>query len=150
MIFDSINYIDNYKSNLTIYKVLKFLKETDFTKVELGKYAFEGNDIYYMVQQYETKADKPHSEVHQEYIDIQYIVSGKETIGIAPIDCEKTLLEVKEGKDCWLYSCETQPIILNSGDYMILYPNEIHKPGVAAEKPSEVLKVVVKIKKDLI
>ncbi len=144
MIYDSLRYIDNYKNLGEVYTALKFLAETDFSKMELGKYELNEN-AYYMVQEYDTKP-KDVSEAHEKYIDIQMLVSGEEVIGVAFIDCEKTLVEAKPEKDVWKYACETQPIKLGAGDFMVLYPTDIHKPGVTLGESVRCRKVVVKVK----
>ncbi len=144
MILDNIKYVDNYKGLGDVYTALKFIKDTDFSNVELGKYQLNEN-VYYMVQEYETKP-KDVSEVHQKYIDIQYIVSGEEVIGVAPLEIEKQLTEAKPEKDVWKYTCKTQDLALYSGDFMVLYPNDIHKPGAQLNQSVKVKKVVVKVK----
>ncbi len=144
MIFDSLKHIDNYKGLGNVYTALKFLAETDFSAMEIGKYELDEN-IYYMVQEYETKP-KTVSEVHEKYIDIQMLVSGNEVIGIAPLECEKELVEAKPEKDVWKYTCETQPITLNAGEYMVLYPSDIHMPGATLGEAVSCRKVVVKVK----
>ena len=146
MIFDRIENINNYKNLGGVFKGLKFLAETDFTKIPVGKYELDGKNIYYMVQSYETKPDKTISEAHEKYIDIQYIVKGEEVIAVAPIQAEKTLTDFNEEKDVWHYECETQPMVLKDGDFMVLYPSDLHLPGKAVNEPKEVLKVVVKVK----
>ena len=148
MIFDRIENINNYKNLGGVYKGLKFLAETDFTKIPVGKYELDGKNIYYMVQSYETKPDKTISEAHEKYIDIQYIVNGEEVIAVAPIQAEKTLTDFNVEKDVWHYECETQPLVLKDGDFMVLYPSDLHLPGKAVKEPSEVLKVVVKVHVD--
>ena len=146
MIFDRIENLNNYSGLGRVYTALKFLSDTDFTKVPLGKYELDGDNIYYMVQKYNTDPDKTVAEAHKKYIDIQYIVKGEEIIAVAPIQSEKTEVEAKEEKDVWFYDCETQPLILKDGEFMVLYPNDLHLPGKAVNEPKEVLKVVVKVK----
>ena len=120
------------------------MAETDFTNMEIGKYELNEN-IYYMVQEYETKP-KTVAELHEKYIDIQLIVSGKEVIGVAPIEIDKELVEAKPEKDVWKYTCETQPIWLTDNEFMVLYPNDLHCPGVAVDGAANCRKVVVKVK----
>ena len=90
MIFDTLENIKNYEGLGRVYTALKFLADTDFSKVELGRYELQGDDIFYMVQRYETDPDKTISEAHKKYIDIQYMVDGEEIIGVSPISCKKT------------------------------------------------------------
>ena len=145
MIFDRIENVNNYKGLGRVYTALKFMAKTDFTQIPIGKYELDDN-IYYMVQQYDTNPDKTVAEAHKKYIDIQYIVKGEEIIAVAPIQTEKKLVDAKEEKDLWHYECETQPVVLKDGDFMVLYPSDLHLPGKAVNEPSEVLKVVIKVK----
>ena len=147
MIFDTLENIKNYEGLGRVYTALKFLAETDFTKMELGRYELQGDDIFYMVQRYETDPDKTIAEAHKKYIDIQFMVDGEEIIGVAPICCEKTETEAKPENDVWFYECKTEPLTLIKNSFMVLYPNDLHCPGVATNNKSMTCrKVVVKVK----
>ncbi len=147
MIFDTFTNVDNYKGLGRVYTALKFLSETDFSKTELGKYELDGDNIFYMVQSYDTDPTKTVSEAHKKYIDIQFMVEGEEIIGVADISSEKELTEAKEENDVWFYNCKTEPLTLSAGKYMVLYPNDLHCPGVATNgKALTCRKVVVKVK----
>ena len=144
MIYDSLKHIDNYKGLGDVYTALKFLADTDLSGQELGRY--ELNDrIYYMVQQYETKP-KTVSVAHEQYIDIQLLLAGEEVIGVASIDADKELVDAKPEKDVWHYTCATQPVTLTAGEFMVLYPSDIHMPGATLGAPVACRKVVVKVK----
>lgn len=146
MIFDTLENIKNYKGLGRVYTALKFLAETDFSKVELGRYELQGDDIFYMVQRYETDPDKTISEAHKKYIDIQFMVDGEEIIGIAPFSCPKIETEAKPENDVWFYECKTEPLTLFKNSFMVLYPNDLHCPGVAVDGAKNCHKVVVKVK----
>lgn len=147
MIFDTLKNVDNYKGLGRVYDALKFLSETDFSKIELGRYELDGDNIFYMVQSYDTDPDKTISEAHKKYIDIQYMVEGEEIIGVADISEDKELTEAKEENDVWFYDCKTEPLVLSTGKYMVLYPNDLHCPGVATNGTALTCrKVVVKVK----
>lgn len=146
MIFDTLENIKNYEGLGRVYTALEFLSKTDFTKMELGKYELQGDDIFYMVQRYVTDPDKTISEAHKKYIDIQFMVDGEEIIGVAPISCEKTETEAKPQNDVWFYECKTEPLTLIKNSFMVLYPNDLHCPGVAVNGAKACHKVVVKVK----
>ena len=147
MIFDTLKNVDNYQGLGRVYDALKFLSETDFSKIELGRYELDGDNIFYMVQSYDTDPDKRISEAHKKYIDIQYMVEGEEIIGVADISEDKELTEAKEENDVWFYNCKTEPLVLSAGKYMVLYPNDLHCPGVATNGTAMTCrKVVVKVK----
>ncbi len=144
MIFDSLSHIDNYRGLGNVYTALEMLKNTDFSTMEVGRYEVN-EDIYYMVQEYDSKP-KTVSEVHETFIDIQLLLSGAEVIGIAPLETEKTLVEAKPEKDIWKYTCETQFVALAPGDFMVLYPTDIHMPGATLGESVPCRKVVVKVR----
>ena len=144
-----IDTIDNYKNYMGMGRVsdaLEFVFKTDFTKTPLGRYELDGDNIYYSVQEYDTKPANNIAEAHVKHIDIQFIVEGEEYIGYAPISCDKKLYEEHPEDDYWLYECNTEKLTLKMGTFMIMYPNDIHQPGLAINDiPSKCRKVVVKV-----
>ena len=96
MIFDRIENVNNYKGLGRLYTALEFMAKTDFTQIPIGKYELDGDNIYYMVQQYDTNPDKTVAEAHKKYIDIQYIEKGEE---IMQRKIYKKLLEWKNNTD---------------------------------------------------
>ena len=146
MIFDSIINIENYKGLNKIYDVLKFLSENDFSKKDLGRYEIDGDNVFYMISEYETDPNKTTAELHEKYIDIQYMIKGEELVGVAQKDFEKELTEAKPENDIWLYKCNLQKLTLSEGTFMVLYPNDLHMPGVGIKNAEKVRKVIVKVK----
>ena len=109
----------------------------------------DGDRVYANVQQYVTKSyDEAKYEAHDHYIDVQCIVSGEEAIYLA----DREELEVREpynsAKDVIFYedAGETEPIILHDMEFVVIYPHEAHKPGVAPGEKREVSKIVFKIR----
>lgn len=145
MIFDTIEYVKNYQGLGRVYEALEFLAKTDFSKIPLGKHEIDGDNLFYMVNEYETELNGE-VEAHTKYIDIQAILEGEEIIGVAPISVEKkTTVECPENDYC-LYECETQPILMKPGSFLVLYPNDLHRPCIAVGSPAHVRKVVMKVK----
>ncbi|WP_369461599.1 YhcH/YjgK/YiaL family protein [Thermoclostridium stercorarium] len=62
-------------------KAFRFIREFHQNEKEDGRYEIDGNDVYALVQSYTTlPSDQCKWESHDKYIDIQYIVRGKEII----------------------------------------------------------------------
>ncbi len=113
----------------------------------IGKYEL-GNGIYANIQEYTTKARRETKyESHKKYIDVQFILQGKELIAVAPIEKMKICEEYNEEKDVMFFfpNDECKDFVLESGDFLILYPNDVHMPCVCVNEESYVRKVVVKI-----
>ena len=63
-----------------------FLKNNDLTKLAPGKYPIDGDNVYASITEDSTKDyDKSKWESHRKYIDLQYVISGEEKIGVAPV-----------------------------------------------------------------
>ena len=87
------------------------------------------------------------AEGHIKNIDIQYITKGEEVIEVYTKDQVELVQEYDEEKDYALYR-PIKPgkrIVLKPYDFLILYPEDLHIPGLASGEPQEVEKVVIKI-----
>ena len=113
----------------------------------VGKYDLE-NGVYVSVQEYTTKArSEVKYEAHKKFIDIQMILSGKELIAVSPIEKMTISDEYNEEKDFMLFhhNDECTDYVLEAGDFLILYPQDVHMPGVCVNEKSPVRKIVVKV-----
>lgn len=115
----------------------------------VGRHEIDGEEIYAFVQKHQTKpvAEKL-MEVHRKYIDIQYMVKGREIIMWAPLaDLKECTMTFDSAVDAALYKCipEMVPIPVLPGQFALLFPEDGHAPSCAWDAPAEVLKVVVKV-----
>ena len=128
---------------------LEWLKNADLKTIKDGRYEIEGSLVYANVQTYETK-DQAKYESHKRYIDVQYVVEGKEKIGVCDKSKCKTCVEYDEIKDIEFYdnTGDDEWQIIYKGEFIILYPHEAHKPSIKYTQNSIVKKVVVKVAVD--
>ena len=135
------------KLNKKIIDGLCYLVSTDFSSIDDGRH--EINEYAYVnIQTYQTKDDALF-EAHKEYIDIQYVIEGEEKIGVANVDDCKTAISYDKEKDIEFLNLKTNKSTyypLTKGEYMILYPQDAHKPSIALKSKSTVRKAVVKVK----
>ena len=132
------------KLNKRIVEGLNYLASTDFTNVEDGRHDLT-DYLYANIQTYQTKEDALF-EAHRDYIDIQYIISGEEKIGVTDYSsCTEAVAYDKE-KDIEFLNGEGEYYPLKEGEYMILYPQDAHKPSISLNNQSTVRKVVVKVR----
>lgn len=87
------------------------------------------------------------AEGHIKHIDIQYITKGEEVIEVYTKDEVELVQEYDEEKDYALYRPikPGKKIILKPYDFAVLYPEDLHIPGLASGEPQEVTKVVIKV-----
>lgn len=135
-----------YNLSDNMQKGLAWLEKTNLNGIENGKYEIDGDKVYASVQTYETKEDAKY-ESHRKYIDIQYMIKGKEKIGVTDLSNCKTCIEYDSERDLEFYNinCKEEYLNLNENEFLIFYPQDAHKPSISIEKPSIVKKVVVKV-----
>lgn len=147
MIYANINN-RNYDFESPLFKIAyAFLTEKDLLQLPVGRIDLE-NGIYANVQEYETKPENECIfETHKKYFDIQYVVSGIECISICDLKDLTVLTPYNEEKDITFYSDPKKysKVILSCGDYVIVSPDEAHKPKCMVDTPSKVKKIVVKV-----
>jgi len=132
-------------------KAFIFLKTNDLTALEPKRYDIDGDNLYAPVSEYLTKNEEDaRYEAHQKYIDIQYVVSGKELIGVAPMSQKKDVLEAYDStKDIEFLTVTGGENLLALPDrFFIFFPEDAHRPGLKDGENSPVRKVVVKVRID--
>jgi YhcH/YjgK/YiaL family protein len=151
MIFDQLKHAQIYfHLGARVQKALEYLLNTDFKTIEPGKYEIDGDEIYAVISQYDTKpASSGRWEAHKRYLDIQYVVEGKEKIGYSFSNKMIVTQNYDEHKDIMFLKGEGQFLTVDAGYLAILFPSDIHMPGIAINISSPVKKVVVKVKVDL-
>ena len=125
-----------------------FLKNTDLSKLDLKRQDIDGNNLYVSVTEYNTKDEKEtRFEAHRKYIDIQYVVSGKEMIGVAPLASKDTVLqEYDAAKDIEYMKVKEKKLLLATPEnFFIFFPENAHMPSVKADSVTPVRKVVIKV-----
>lgn len=148
MIIDKLTNAGLYSQiNKRIASALKYLKNSDFENVETGRHNIDGDNIYALINDYMTKSrTEANLESHKKYIDVQYISKGSELMGYAALKGQSPVKEYDEEKDYLLFDEEPSFITFSEGMFAILFPDDMHMPGIAAGALSEVRKIVVKVK----
>lgn len=151
MIFGKLNQDNNESQFLSsdIQQGLAYLQQTDFLKLGVGLYPIKEKEIIAVIQEYETlpKTEKL-AEQHKAYVDIQYVVEGQEIIGVGSEHPNNEIIkEYDPSTDAVIYGRveNEKEVVMKTGDYLILFPSDIHRPGCNFELGSLVRKVVVKV-----
>lgn len=147
MIYDHISHIKTYQGlDSRIMKGLQILAESDFDHMEDGQYEVEGRELFYSIQSNMTAPPSGIGEGHQAYVDIQYALKGGEKIGLTPRTQDLAPVKSMPENDFWAYPVGEDTITLRPGMFAILWPQDIHAPGIMIEEPALCRKVVVKVK----
>lgn len=134
-----------------IATAFRFLLEKAGQDLPPGEYEIEGREVYALSMHSES-APIPGSplEIHRRYADVQYLVSGREVMGWAPLRGLITRSEYDPQRDVAFYELPEEwcALDMKPGWFAIFLPNDPHMPGRYREAPGQIRKIVVKVRVD--
>jgi biofilm protein TabA len=148
MIMDTLDHAGQYCGlGPDIARALDFLGQTATTGLPEGRHAIDGDRIYAVISSYRTRQpeDIPF-EAHREYVDIQYLASGAETVWWMPREGCAVRREYAAGDDIELLSDgPSLCLALHRPVFLVFFPQDAHKPGCVAGRSQDVRKIVIKV-----
>lgn len=143
--------VSYFKNKERWEKAFRFFKNNDLLKLDIKRYDIDGDNLFAMVSEYMTKNEETAQfEAHRKYIDIQYVVSGKEIMNMTPL---KTVLEVITPYDAtkdieFITVSQIVGYKATPSNFFIFFPGDAHRPGLKDGENSKVRKIVIKVKMD--
>ena len=121
-----------------------FLDQPAVAELQPGRYEISDDLVFAIVEKNQgRKVSEGKLESHRKYIDIQYVISGEETMGWSPLaDC------VSDGgydaeRDLEFFEGEPQALVrVPAGSFAVFLPTDAHLPGIGE---GGIHKVVVKV-----
>ena len=146
---DLTEFFKRYSANPERWnKAFHFLATTDLNSKSPGRYELDEKDVFAIVDEYVGKEpEDTRFEAHQVYADIQYVVRGREYIGLMPLDSAEVVVPYDEEKDIkFLRTNENNYQLADSARFFIFFPDDAHRPGTKITSGEKVKKIVVKVK----
>ncbi len=126
--------------------VFDYVKTHDLVNAPLGRVELDGADVYINIVEVEGKCKSDAVlEVHNDYIDIQFPICGRETFAWKPrrkLKEEKTAYQEKD--DIAFYA--DRPVLyftLSEGEFAVFFPEDGHAPCIGEGK---IKKAIAKVK----
>ncbi len=140
-----------YKYDLSEKKfriAFDFLKRKDLAELPVGWIEL-GEGVRASVQRYDSFGwDENRFETHEKYFDVQYVIEGMEYCGVCKREeLGPVAVTYDEANDIEFYEepVHSGKVFLNAGDFIVLAPEDAHKPRCAVDKPMPIKKIVVKV-----
>ncbi|MEB2786367.1 YhcH/YjgK/YiaL family protein [Algoriphagus persicinus] len=113
-----------------------------------GIHEIQGRDLFVMVTSYSTKKpEEVHFENHKNYTDLQYVVSGREYIGLTGLQNSKIRTPYEMERDITFYDVtNSSNLLAHPGTFFIFFPHNLHCPALKIDQPKDVKKIVIKVK----
>lgn len=153
MVIDQIKHLENYAlSQEDCRLITEFIDRAKAEKLPVGKYELDGERVFAMVQSYETREhSEGKMETHIQYIDLQYMMEGEETVYLNFADELSVKEDQTPAKDMIFYHIPEQsiPAYLKEEMFLLLYPWDAHMPCIhAMSGQMPVKKIVFKIRRN--
>jgi biofilm protein TabA len=148
MIVDDLSQANKYEVLHPRFKqAFEFLSSNNLEALSLGKHIIDGENLFAIVVNEEAVPmleSTSQFECHNQYIDIQYVFGGMETVGYKHrATCVEPRDEYSAEKDVLFY--EDAPDFffkLFPGQFGIYFPTDVHAPMIGEGK---IRKVVLKV-----
>lgn len=147
MVLDTLENAGHYFSLHPLFEqAFQYIRSQNLSALEVSKFEIKGKDLHASVSSKEgVKKGDAKFEAHNNYIDIQFCPSGKETIGWKPRHrCTEPKGEYNSEKDVTFFNDQPDTYFeLHEGQFAIFFPEDVHAPMIG-EGP--IKKLVIKVK----
>jgi YhcH/YjgK/YiaL family protein len=145
---NNVEFAKQYAANKAAWdKAFEFLRERNLETIEPGKYPLDGDNVYASITEGPSKEPEQAAwESHQNYIDLQYVIRGKEKIGVAPIESLTVTKPYDPTKDFANYSGDGKYFTATPDEFFLFFPSDGHRPNMKVDGYDKVKKLVIKIK----
>lgn len=147
MMYVNLNSFDHTDYD-SVQKAVSFLKTVDLKSTPLGGSHQEGDSFYCQTLEYDTEPITHFDfEVHQQRLDLHYIVEGEERIDVSPDAEFVPVTGYNDNRD--IQYVETpkfyNKVILHVGDFILIGMHEPHRTNGEVTTPVHVRKIVLKL-----
>lgn len=120
------------------------------THYPLGKQELKGKEAFLILKEYETSSPNGALlEAHNQYWDIMYMLEGEEIVYVKPRKRIRHIVkEYNEQDDALLATLDEDctPVLLTSGQFLILLPGDAHCPEREHSTKMKVKKIIGKLR----
>ncbi|OJT39918.1 YhcH/YjgK/YiaL family protein [Serratia plymuthica] len=149
MIFGHIANTASEQYPAPVANAVAYLQNTDFSALPAGRYEDPATGYVVQVLDLHTQpSDELRPEVHRKNVDVQFLVSGTELIGIAADRGDNPIhQELLAQRDIIFYRdvADESWLTMRPGNFAVFFPQDVHRPACIHQQPCAIRKVVVKI-----
>ena len=145
---NAVTFAKQYHKNKAQWdKAFAFMRDSDLVNRKPGKYTIDGTDVYATITEGPEKTFEQSAwESHRKYIDLQYVIKGKEKIGVAPVSGATVTQAYDDKADIAHYTSDGQFYFGDPTIFFLFFPADAHRPNIHVGGYDVVKKLVIKIK----
>lgn len=147
--------IDKTKRIATYYSLMPEFREAvefalSLSEKPVGRYEYDGlprGRVYVLVQEGMTQPfENGKVEAHRNYLDVQFLLKGKEAVYYRDVEGMKESIPYDEAKDIVFYEAGGQPACIEEGMFYVVFPHDGHMPCRDLNGTQNYRKLVLKIR----
>lgn len=145
MILDSLENAARYTGlRVGCSEAFGFLNQPGLKDLPDGKYEINGDRVYAIVDRTQGRQlSDAQLEGHRKYLDIQYVISGDESMGWRPRQGLSNSVPYDEQKDVEFFEGDPESIVrVPPGSFAVFLPTDAHLPLIG---DGPIHKVIVKV-----
>lgn len=145
MILDSLSNAAKYTGlKIGLSEAFGFLDQPGLAELPEGNHEIAGDRVYAIIAREEGRTvEDGKLEAHRKYIDIQYVISGDESMGWKNREGLVNSMDYDEERDLEFFEENPDSIVcVPPGSFAIFLPTDAHLPLIGK---GQIHKVVVKV-----
>ena len=145
---DIVEFSSRYSANPGRWqRAFEFLATTNLANMKPGRYELDGEQLFAIVLAVAKDEADTRFEAHKKYADIQYVIAGRERIGVVPLESARMVEPYDDAKDIAFFETnENNYRPASAKNFFVFFPDEAHRPGVRVSEDEQVKKIVIKVK----
>lgn len=130
-----------------IKECLTYVREHDLISLEKGSYPIDGERLFVNIVEYETTTPENRFwEAHKSYLDVHYMLVGKEQIDVNFIQKMEQKEYVPKDDFLPMEGEKAGHVTLKQGDFLVCYPDDGHRTAVQVGEPEKIKKAIFKVR----
>lgn len=148
MIYGNIHQKETYAFlPVPVQRCLDLARSSGFASLTPGSHPIDGDSLFVNVAAYTTGPEETRSwEAHKDYLDIHVLSKGEEYIDLGFIESMTCGAYHKDSDYQEVTGTARARVLMRPGDFLICYPEDAHKPGIAAGEPAPLKKGFFKVR----
>jgi biofilm protein TabA len=145
---DAVEFAKQYSANKGYWdKAFAFIRDKNLKELPAGKYPIDGENVYATITDGpEKEFEKTAWESHRKYIDVQYVITGKEKIGVESLSKATVSKPYDEAKDGANYTATGEFYVATPDEFFLFFPTDVHRPNIKVDGFDTAKKLVIKIR----